>query len=132
MIRVLKSTDGAGHPGLSVHQGTLPWARHGVGEKTNALFLLRPYVSPGVTNNCIGLITASDCIRLHRTGHAIYRSHCNHWKLTGQDSKSIITMWGEGAERPVQRAAAVSKRIGCYELRCSAVGRTLIRQGSVS
>ena len=33
--------DGAGHPGLSIHSGTLPRARHGAGLKTNALFSLR-------------------------------------------------------------------------------------------
>ena len=38
----LHFTDGAGHPGLSVHQGSLPRARHGVRVKTNALFHYGP------------------------------------------------------------------------------------------
>ena len=40
------SIEGNGHLGLSVHPGTLPWARHGAGVKINALFLLRPHIWP--------------------------------------------------------------------------------------
>ena len=42
----LHFTDGAGHPGLSVHPGSLPRARHG-GQSENKCFVsLWPHVWP--------------------------------------------------------------------------------------